>query len=91
LKNHSSVFKDEVRSTLLGSHSRFKTLLFLVQNPDRVISRDELLKEVRRYQNHPSTHTVDNHILRLRQKLERDITKPVHLRTVHGMNYKFVR
>jgi DNA-binding response OmpR family regulator len=69
----------------------FKTLQFLVQNPDRVISRDELLKEVWGYQNYPSTRTVDNHILRLRQKLERDIAKPVHFRTVHGMGYKFVR
>jgi DNA-binding response OmpR family regulator len=69
----------------------FKTLRFLVQNPDRVISRDELLKEVWGYQNYPSTRTVDNHILRLRQKLERDITKPVHFRTLHGMGYKFVR
>src|ERR1700723_4094103 len=68
----------------------FKTFRFLVQNPDRVISREELLKEVWGYQNYPSTRTVDNHILRLRQKLERDIAKPVHFRTVHGMGYKFV-
>ena len=69
----------------------FKIMQFLVQNLDRVISRDELLKEVWGYQNYPSTRTVDNHILRLRQKLERDITKPVHFRTLHGMGYKFVR
>jgi two-component system alkaline phosphatase synthesis response regulator PhoP len=68
----------------------FKTLQFLVRNPDRVISRDELLKEVWGYQNYPSTRTVDNYILRLRQKLERDMAKPVHFRTVHGMGYKFV-
>jgi two-component system, OmpR family, alkaline phosphatase synthesis response regulator PhoP len=69
----------------------FKTLRFLVRNPDRVISRDELLKEVWGYQNYPSTRTVDNHILRLRQKLERDLAGPVHFRTVHRMGYKFVR
>jgi DNA-binding response OmpR family regulator len=69
----------------------FKTLQFLVQNPDRVISRDELLKEVWGYQNYISTRTVDNHILRLRQKLERDFAQPVHFCTVHGMGYKFVR
>jgi two-component system, OmpR family, alkaline phosphatase synthesis response regulator PhoP len=69
----------------------FKTLQFLVRNPDRMIGRDELLKEVWGYQNYPSTRTVDNHILRLRQKLERDLAKPVHFRTVHGMGYKFVR
>jgi DNA-binding response OmpR family regulator len=69
----------------------FKTLQFLVQNPDRVISHDELLKEVWGYQNYPCTHLVDNHILRLRQKLERDLARPVHFCTVHGMGYKFVR
>jgi DNA-binding response OmpR family regulator len=69
----------------------FKTLKFLVQNADRVIGRDELLNEVWGYQNYPSTRTVDNHILKLRQKLERDPASPVHFRTVHGMGYKFVR
>jgi DNA-binding response OmpR family regulator len=69
----------------------FKTFQFLVQNADRVISRDELLNEVWGYQNYPSTRTVDNHILKLRQKLEKDPASPVHFRTVHGMGYKFVR
>ena len=68
----------------------FKTFQFLVQNADRVISRDELLNEVWGYQNYPSTRTVDNHILKLRQKLEKDPSSPVHFRTVHGMGYKFV-
>jgi len=69
----------------------FKTLQFFVQNAERVISRDELLNEVWGYQNYPSTRTVDNHILKLRQKLEKDPSSPVHFRTVHGMGYKFVR
>jgi DNA-binding response OmpR family regulator len=69
----------------------FKTLKFLAQNPERVISRDELLNEVWGYQNYPSTRTVDNHILKLRQKLERDPSNPTHFRTVHGVGYKFVK
>ena len=68
----------------------FKTLQFLLQNAERVISRDELLNEVWGYQNYPSTRTVDNHIMKLRQKLERDPASPVHFRTVHGVGYKFV-
>jgi DNA-binding response OmpR family regulator len=68
----------------------FKTLKFLVQNPERVITRDELLNEVWGYHNYPSTRTVDNHILKLRQKLEKDPANPVHFRTVHGVGYKFV-
>ena len=69
----------------------FKTLKFLVQNAERVITRDELLNEVWGYQNYPTTRTVDNHILKLRQKLEKDPPNPKHFRTVHGVGYKFVR
>ncbi len=69
----------------------FKILKFLVHNPDRVLSREELLNEVWGYQNYPSTRTVDNHILKLRQKLEKDPANPVHFRTVRGAGYKFVR
>jgi DNA-binding response OmpR family regulator len=68
----------------------FKTLKFLVQNPERVISREELLNEVWGYQHYPSTRTVDNHILKLRQKLEKDPGSPDHFKTVHGVGYKFV-
>jgi two-component system, OmpR family, alkaline phosphatase synthesis response regulator PhoP len=68
----------------------FKTLKFLLQNAERVITRDELLNTVWGYQNYPSTRTVDNHILKLRQKLEQDPSNPVHFRTVHGIGYKFV-
>jgi len=69
----------------------FKTLKFFLHNAERVITRDELLNEVWGYQNYPSTRTVDNHILKLRQKLEKDPANPVHFRTVHGVGYKFVR
>ena len=68
----------------------FKTFQFLVQNADRVISRDELLNEVWGYQNYPSTRTVDNHILKLRQKLEHDPSNPQHFLTIYGAGYKFV-
>ena len=68
----------------------FKTLKFMVQNRERVISREELLNQVWGYQNYPSTRTVDNHILKLRQKLEGDPSNPVHFRTFHGAGYKFV-
>jgi len=68
----------------------FKVLKFFVSNPGRVISRDELLNEVWGYDNYPCTRTVDNHVLKLRQKLESEPAKPVYFQTVHGMGYKFV-
>ncbi|MFZ3263259.1 MAG: response regulator transcription factor, partial [Terriglobales bacterium] len=56
----------------------FKVLKFMIQNPERVLSREELLNFVWGYRNYPSTRTVDNHILRLRQKLEKDPANPLH-------------
>jgi len=68
----------------------FKLLKYLASSPGRVISREELLNEVWGYQNYPSTRTVDNHILRLRQKLEPDPASPRFLLTMHGAGYKFI-
>jgi two-component system, OmpR family, alkaline phosphatase synthesis response regulator PhoP len=68
----------------------FKVLKFMIQNAERVLSREELLNLVWGYRNYPSTRTVDNHILRLRQKVEKDPANPLHFRTVHSSGYKFV-
>jgi len=68
----------------------FRTLEFLAKNAERVVSRNELLTEVWGYQNYPYTRTVDNHILKLRQKLESDPSHPLHFLTVHGRGYKFL-
>jgi DNA-binding response OmpR family regulator len=75
---------------ILVTRKEFKTMEFLTKNAQRVISRDELLDKVWGYENYPSTRTVDNHMLRLRQKLEKDPSRPSHLLTVHGLGYKFV-
>jgi len=69
----------------------FKILRFFLENEERVVSRAELLEEVWGYNCYPTTRTVDTHILRLRQKLENDPCEPAHIRTVHGVGYRFVR
>jgi DNA-binding winged helix-turn-helix (wHTH) protein len=68
----------------------FKVLQYFLSRPEEVISREELLNQVWGYENYPTTRTVDNRILKLRQKLERTPSKPVHFLTVHGVGYKFV-
>ena len=68
----------------------FQTLEFMTKNAGRKISRDELLNEVWGCQKYSCTRTVDNHILKLRQKLERDPSNPSHILTVFGLGYKFV-
>ncbi len=66
----------------------FKVLRYLVQSARRVVSHNELLNDVWGYDS--LTRTVDNHILRLRLKLEQQPSRPVHIRTVHGAGYKFL-
>jgi DNA-binding response OmpR family regulator len=68
----------------------FRVLRYFIDRANRVISREELLNEVWGYHNYPSTRTVDNHILRLRHKLEADPSNPRHFLTLHGAGYKFV-
>jgi DNA-binding response OmpR family regulator len=68
----------------------FKLLKFFASSQDVVLSRDVLLNEVWGYQNYPSSRTVDNHMLRLRQKFEPDPANPRFFLTVHGVGYKFV-
>ena len=87
------VAKMEVRrdgiTVTLTAHE-FKLLRYFVENAGRVLSRAELLNDVWGYDSYPNTRTVDNQILKLRQKLERDPTQPRHFLTVHGAGYKFV-
>jgi DNA-binding response OmpR family regulator len=72
------------------TNKEFKTLDYLVRNARRVIPRDELLNQVWGYHSYPCTRTVDNHILKLRQKLEDDPSTPSHFLTNYGVGYKFV-
>ncbi len=77
---------DEVELTRL----EFDLLAFLLGNPNRVVSRDELLQSVwdssAEWQD-PATVTV--HVRRLRQKLENDPSEPDHILTVYGVGYRF--
>jgi two-component system, OmpR family, alkaline phosphatase synthesis response regulator PhoP len=68
----------------------FKLLAYLIKNPRRVISREELLNKVWGYENYPSTRTVDTHILKLRKKLELEPADPKHFHTVHCAGYRFL-
>jgi len=76
-------------SVALTAHE-FKTLQFFVENPDRVITRAELLKRVCGYgDGYTTNRSIDNHIMKLRHKLENDPSCPAHFRTVPRLGYKF--
>jgi DNA-binding response OmpR family regulator len=77
------------KPVVLTAHE-FKLLKFFTENAERVLTRDILLNEVWGYNFYPTTRTVDNQILKLRQKLEPDPANPKHLLTIYGAGYKFV-
>ncbi len=67
----------------------FELLRFLVQNPNRVLSRDQLLDRVWGGETFVTPRTVDVHIRRLRKAIEKDDSHPRWILTLRGVGYKF--
>jgi DNA-binding response OmpR family regulator len=65
-------------------------LRLLVAHSPEVVSRDRIMDRVWGDEYEPSPRTIDNFILKLRQKIERDPARPKHLLTVHGAGYKLI-
>ena len=65
-------------------------LKVLAEQPGQIVSREDLLERVWGYDVFPSTRTVDNFILRLRKRFERDPANPRHFLTVWGVGYRFL-
>ncbi len=68
----------------------FEILKYLWKNKNQVVSRDALLTNVWGYDESISSRTVDNFILKLRQKIESTPSKPRHIVTIHGTGYKLI-
>ena len=66
----------------------FDLLWFLASNANRVFSRDQLMHRVWGYSSALDTGTVTVHVRRLREKLERDASRPCLLETVWGVGYR---
>jgi DNA-binding response OmpR family regulator len=72
------------------SHKEFEILQFLYAHKNQLVSRYDLLEKVWGYDEQPTTRTVDNFIVRLRQKVEVNPNNPKIILTVHGSGYKMV-
>ena len=89
------VIEPKRRMVLVGGREieltamEFNLLLHLASDPGRVWSRAQLLDAVWGYSHAGYEHTVNAHINRLRNKIELDATKPLYIRTVWGVGYKF--
>jgi DNA-binding response OmpR family regulator len=71
------------------SGAEFSLLKVLIENPDRVLSRDALVELLKGYERAPFDRMVDVRVTRLRRKIEPDPAHPVYLRTVWGEGYLF--
>lgn len=67
----------------------FELLQYFMENPEHVLSRDQLLDRVWGYSAATDTRIVDVHVSHLREKIEDDSKNPKYIRTVRGIGYKF--
>ena len=95
LKHKDLYINAERRGATIGSErlelttKEFDLLLFLMQNPGHVYSRDQLLDYVWGQDSFVGARTVDVHIRRLREQIETDASQPQYIITVWGIGYKF--
>jgi DNA-binding response OmpR family regulator len=91
LKIDFNAFRAEEGGTEIKlSHKEFEILSYLFHNKNQVVSRYDLLEKVWGYDEQPTTRTVDNFMVRLRQKVETNPNQPKVILTVHGTGYKMV-
>lgn len=76
--------------TVQMSHKEFEILNYLWKHRNKTVSRDDLLEKIWGYEESPTTRTVDNFILKLRQKVEKDPNHPLVIITVYGIGYKLI-
>ncbi len=71
------------------THKEAMILKTLSEHENEIVSREEILEAVWGYEVFPSTRTIDNFIVRLRKRFERDAEHPSHIHTVRGVGYRF--
>jgi two-component system alkaline phosphatase synthesis response regulator PhoP len=65
-------------------------LKYFVIHRGEVVARNDLLDKIWGYESYPTTRTVDNHILKLRKKIEDDPSHPRYILSVYGGGYRFI-
>lgn len=71
------------------THKEAMILKMLSEHADTIVTREEVLDRVWGYEVFPSTRTIDNFIVRLRKRFERNPEAPLHFHTVRGVGYRF--
>lgn len=71
------------------THKEAMILKLLAEHSGEIVTREDVLDRVWGYEVFPSTRTVDNFIVRLRKRFERNPEAPAHFHTVRGVGYRF--
>lgn len=87
-KLNQTLYCDGEKVTLTSGE--YALLKIFVENPKRVLSRDDLLEKLKGYDCAPFDRSVDVRIMRLRQKIEADTASPLYIQTVWGKGYQFI-
>jgi DNA-binding response OmpR family regulator len=88
--NFSSYVAKIENAQVKMSHKEFEILKYLYEHRNDTVSRYQLLEDIWGYHEQPTTRTVDNFILKLRQKVETNPEEPHIILTVHGVGYKML-
>ena len=88
--NFSSYIASVDQQQVKMSHKEFEILKYLWEHRNDTVSRYQLLEDIWGYNEQPTTRTVDNFILKLRQKVEQNPEDPKIILTVHGVGYKML-
>lgn len=88
--NFETYTSSNVNGPVRMSHKEYDILHYLLQRKNEIVSRHDLLEKVWGYEESPTTRTVDNFIVKIRQKIEEDPNDPKIILTVHGTGYKLI-
>lgn len=86
LNNHALTYHDEEISLTAGEYNLLQVLL---ENPNKVLSRDHLISLLKGFDRSPYDRSIDIRVTRLRRKIEPHPDKPIYLRTIWGAGYLF--
>ena len=72
------------------SYKEFEVIHFLWNHKNETVSRDQLLDNIWGKDVYTTSRTIDNFIMKLRNKIENDPNKPQLIISIHGIGYKLL-
>ena len=81
-------YSDPFNTSIQLTKTEFDILVTLMESPEQVFTRDQIIDRVLGYTYEGFERTIDAHVRNLRKKIEPDANDPVYIKTVFGVGYK---